>query len=148
VFLGASHFARRLPEDGSWLAWDKSEGGTGPKDTFVDCEFAWCSVPGIKRNILHHLYKGVACRKAGEDNGRRLHAQQKPVRLMRWCIRLLGLPLDAVILDPYMGVGTTIVAALREGYRAIGIEVDPGYCELARRRQAHEIQDPSPDAEP
>ena len=47
---------------------------------------------------------------------------------------LMGLPPDSLILDPYMGVGSTIIAALDEGHRAIGIEIDRGYCEVARRR--------------
>jgi hypothetical protein len=46
----------------------------------------------------------------------------------------MGLPPDSLILDPYMGVGSTIVAALDEGRRAIGIEIARGYCEVARRR--------------
>jgi DNA modification methylase len=148
LFLGASHFARRLPEGGSWLVWDKTEGGKGPKDTFVDAEFAWCSIPGIKRNILHHLGKGVCSRKQGEDNVRRYHPTQKPIGLMRWCIRLMGLPPDSLVLDPYMGGGSTIIAALLEGHRAIGIEIDPNYCEIARHRLAKEAQDPSPGARP
>ena len=53
---------------------------------------------------------------------------------MRWCIRLMGLPPNSLILDPYMGSGTTLIAALAEGHRAIGVEIDPRYCAIARRR--------------
>jgi DNA modification methylase len=125
LFLGANHFHKRLPHGGSWLCWDKTEGGKGPKDSFVDGEFAWCSVEGIKRNVIPHLCKGVCARKRGEDNGRRSIPTQKPIGSMRRLIDLMGLPEGSLILDPYMGVGSTIIAALELGHRAIGIEIDP-----------------------
>jgi site-specific DNA-methyltransferase (adenine-specific)/modification methylase len=136
LFWGAHHFAERLPR-GSWLAWDKAP-NCGPDDNFADCDFAWCSMPGIKRNIFRYSWKGMACAKIDENNGRgqviRLHPTQKPIALMRWCVRLLGLPPGSTILDPYMGSGSTLIAALAEGHRAIGIEIDPRYCAIARRR--------------
>jgi DNA modification methylase len=116
------------------LCWDKTEGGKGPKDSFVDGEFAWCSIGGIKRNIIPCLYKGVVCRKRGEDNGRRYTPLQKPIDLMRQCIDLMGLAPGALILDPYMGGGATIIAALELGYRAIGIEIVPSYYQIACNR--------------
>jgi site-specific DNA-methyltransferase (adenine-specific)/modification methylase len=136
LFWGATHFANKLPGYGSWLVWDKTEGGHGPRDSFVDAEFAWCSIPGLERNIFPYLWKGVACRKTGERNGQRFHPAQKPIALMRWCIRLLDLPPGSLILDPYMGAGSTVIAALLEGHRAIGVEIDPRHCETARRRMA------------
>lgn len=51
-------------------------------------------------------------------------------------MRLLGVPPDGVILDPFCGSGTTGVAALQEGMRFIGIEREAQYCEIARRRIA------------
>ncbi|MCJ8355314.1 DNA-methyltransferase [Novacetimonas hansenii] len=61
------------------------------------------------------------------------HPGTFPVSLPQMCIRLHGRP-DAVVLDPFMGTGTTIVAALREGARGIGIDLDSGYVEIARER--------------
>lgn len=55
---------------------------------------------------------------------------------MRWCIRKLNLAPGSVILDPYMGSGGTGVAALQEGMRFIGVEIQPAYFEAARRRLA------------
>jgi hypothetical protein len=137
LFWGALNYVDHLPDfgkGGSWLHWDKTEGGLGPADSFADVESAWCSIPGITRNGFAYLWKGVSCRKKGEDNGRRYHPAQKPVELMRWCIRLMGLPPGSLILDPYAGSGTTILAALAEGYNAIGIEIDADHCVIARRR--------------
>ena len=65
------------------------------------------------------------------------HPGTFPVELPQWCIRLHGA--DApVVLDPFMGTGTTLVAAQREGARGIGIDIDPHYVAIARERLAAE----------
>jgi site-specific DNA-methyltransferase (adenine-specific) len=56
-----------------------------------------------------------------------------PVDLPRWCIRLHGKP-GAVVLDPFCGAGTTLVAALEEGCTGIGIEIDADYVATAEAR--------------
>ena len=66
------------------------------------------------------------------------HPGTFPVDLPRWCIRLHGVA-DAVVLDPFAGTGTTIVAAEIEGARGIGIEVDPAYVAVARARIADQM---------
>ncbi len=58
----------------------------------------------------------------------------KPISLMRWCINHFKLPAGSLILDPYMGSGTTGVAAVTMGHRFIGIEIDPDYFTIACRR--------------
>jgi len=63
------------------------------------------------------------------------HPGTFPIDLPRWCIRLHGRH-PAVVLDPFMGTGTTMVAAALEGADAIGIEIDPSYFEIATRRLA------------
>ena len=133
LFWGANH-CRKVPAGGSWLVWDKSPGGIGPDVSFADAEIAWTSKPGIKRNVCRYLWMGIACVKAGENNGKRDHPTQKPLGLMRWCISLLDLPVGATILDPYMGSGSTGVAAAQLGYNFIGIEIDPTYFAMAERR--------------
>ena len=61
------------------------------------------------------------------------HPSTFPLALPRWCIRLHGKP-DPVVLDPFMGTGTSLLAAAAEGGRGIGIEVDPAYLAVARER--------------
>ncbi len=61
------------------------------------------------------------------------HPGTFPVDLPRWCIRLHGQD-RPVVLDPFLGTGTTLVAAEREGAKGIGIELDPAYLEIARAR--------------
>jgi site-specific DNA-methyltransferase (adenine-specific) len=69
------------------------------------------------------------------------HPGTFPVDLPRWCIRLHG-QVGAVVLDPFLGSGTTLIAAQREGARGIGIELDPVYAEVARTRLRAEISPP------
>ena len=68
------------------------------------------------------------------------HPSTFPEELPRWCIRLHGRPAP-VVLDPFMGTGTTLVAAAREGGQGIGIELDPNYLDTARARLEETEQD-------
>ena len=68
---------------------------------------------------------------------RNFHPTVKPVELMRWLCRLVTPP-GGLVLDPFCGSGSTGIAALREGFAFIGIEREPDYCELARRRIAED----------
>ena len=61
------------------------------------------------------------------------HPTVKPTELMRYLCRLVTPP-GGVVLDPFMGSGSTGKAAKAEGFGFIGIELDPGYCEIARGR--------------
>ena len=66
------------------------------------------------------------------NNQKRVHPTQKPIALMSWCIEQVGNP--QTILDPFMGSGTTGVAAIQMGRKFIGIELDPTYFDIACER--------------
>ena len=68
------------------------------------------------------------------------HPTVKPLKLMEYLIKLIMPPKDGILLDPFAGSGTTILAAHRLGMKAIGIEKQPEYCEIANARLAHHIQ--------
>jgi site-specific DNA-methyltransferase (adenine-specific) len=70
----------------------------------------------------------------GEGN---THPTVKPGDLMRYLIRLVTPP-GGTVLDPFMGSGSTLLAANREGFNAIGVELNPEYAEMARRRLYHD----------
>jgi site-specific DNA-methyltransferase (adenine-specific) len=131
VLWGANHYAERLPSSKRWLVWDKRDGVAS--DNQSDCELAWCNVGGSVR-IHRQLWRGVA--RAGAENiaiaGDKLHPHQKPVALMQWCIEQIGLP--QTVCDPFMGSGTTGVAAVKLGRKFIGIEIEPKYFDIACRR--------------
>lgn len=63
------------------------------------------------------------------------HPTTKPTDLMRWLCRLVT-PVSGIVLDPFMGSGSTGVAALAEGFRFVGIEREADYIEIARARTA------------
>jgi site-specific DNA-methyltransferase (adenine-specific) len=131
VLWGANHFCDQLPRGHRWLTWDKLDDKT-PVPGTSDVEYAWTSAKGPSRTFTH-LWRGIM--RAGEENvalGGKLHPHQKPVELMKWCIRLQ--PAAEVIADPYMGSASTGVAALRCGLQFIGCEVDPQHFETACRR--------------
>ena len=72
------------------------------------------------------------------DHVKNYHPTVKPVQLMRWLVRLVSPPaLDGVppvVLDPFLGSGTTGIAAMAEGVRFIGIERNPEYMDIAQAR--------------
>lgn len=133
LLWGADHFRRRLPEGGRFLAWNKLGHHTEGWDSFSDVEFAWHSQPGASR-IFSLMWKGL-CQGAGIDKGTKRHqATQKPIALMDWSIQQANLVEDQVVVDPYMGSGTTGVSAVRLGHRFIGIEVVAKHFWRARER--------------
>lgn len=73
---------------------------------------------------------------AGRTNGsRNHHPTVKPLALLQYLCRLIT-PLNGIILDPFAGSGSTGLAATREGFNSVLIEIDRGYCEIARARNS------------
>jgi site-specific DNA-methyltransferase (adenine-specific) len=81
------------------------------------------------------LYRESAIREHRDEEAVG-HPYQKPESVMRW---LVGKTRVDVILDPFMGSGTTLVAAKSLGRRAIGIEIEERYCEIAAQRCSQEV---------
>jgi site-specific DNA-methyltransferase (adenine-specific)/modification methylase len=134
VLFGANHYAERLPASSSWIVWDKRDGLTSRRgDAFNDngdAELVWTNLGGPVRTYSH---RWLGMLKDSERTDRRVHPTQKPVALM---VRIIDWHTDvgAMILDPYMGSGPVLAAAYHLGRRAIGIEIDERYCEIAARR--------------
>jgi site-specific DNA-methyltransferase (adenine-specific) len=98
--------------------------------TFADAELAfWSKGAGVY--IHKHTWQGMIGDKSGTPR-KRLHPNEKPVGLMRWCLQLM--PSSKTVLDVCMGSGTTLVAAKLEGRKAVGIEINRKYCEAAASR--------------
>ena len=122
IIFGGNFFEGLGPTS-CWLVWDKLNTGD-----FADCELAWTNLPKAVRRI-RHLWNGMI--RAGHEE--RFHPTQKPLGVMRWCIEQLPADCNS-ILDPYMGSGTTGVAAIQAGKKFMGIEREPAYFDIACRR--------------
>ena len=73
-----------------------------------------------------------------KKGGVKVHPTQKPEALMRWCLSFPWTQ-HTEILDPYMGSGPTLRAAKDLGRKAIGIEIEERYCEIAAERCRQEV---------
>lgn len=132
ILWGANYYADKLPPKSGWLVWDKERSDELDQAT---CELAWSNfVKGVRR--FRYLWDGF--RRKGSESF--LHPTQKPVALMQWCLRLRWTP-PGTVLDPYMGSGPVLIAAKLDGRRAIGIEIEERYCEIAARRLAQGVFD-------
>jgi DNA modification methylase len=121
IFGGNYYF---LPPSKCWLVWDKETNGN-----LADCELAWTNLPKAVRRI-RYLWNGFARANGELRDG---HPTQKPLGVMRWAISQLP-ETEQPILDPFMGSGTTGVAAVQMGRKFIGIEREPSYFATACKR--------------
>lgn len=111
----------QLPSSRGWLVWDKIV----RKFSSGHAELAWTT---LDQPVRAFSYANGSLANEGKE-----HPTQKPLPLMEWCLGFL--PNDCVIiLDPFMGSGTTGVAAVKLGRKFIGIEIDQGYFDIACRR--------------
>jgi DNA modification methylase len=135
IIWGGNYFTDTLPPSGKWLSWDK-----GQTDfSLADFELAWCSFDGAARRIL--LSRSVAMQDGKE------HPTQKPLEVMRWCLQRLPKGCRT-ILDPFMGSGTTGVAAVNMGFQFTGIEKVTKFFDVSCRRIQVAINTPSLFVEP
>jgi site-specific DNA-methyltransferase (adenine-specific) len=123
ILWGANCYSNRLPK-GRWIVWDKRF-DSGKSFFASDAEVAWMN-GGHGVRIYQQKWQGC-CRSDPF-----LHPTQKPVKLMEFCIGLSNT--SGLILDPFMGSGTTLVAARNLNRKAIGIEIEEKYCEIAAKR--------------
>lgn len=123
IIWGGNYFADLLPPKGKWLVWDK-----GQRINQSDGELAWTTYDGALRIITLNRIELML------DNAD--HPTQKPLKLMTWCITQTE---AQTILDPFLGSGTTAVAAKILGRKCIGIEIEEKYCEIAVKRLAQSV---------
>ena len=125
IIWGGNYFADVLPARMKWLVWDK-----GQRINQSDGELAYTSFDGALRIFTLNR---VALMQDGAE-----HPTQKPLALIRWCIEQAGEGVTT-ILDPFAGSGTTGRAAKDLGRKAVLIEREEKYCEIAARRMGQEV---------
>jgi DNA modification methylase len=118
IIWGGNYYP--LPPKRGWLIWDKIVRSFSSGHV----EMAWTTLEQPTR-AFNYAHGELA------SEGK-YHPTQKPLPLMRWCLGFM--PNACTILDPFMGSGTTGVAAIQLGRKFIGVELDPGYFDIACRR--------------
>ena len=103
------------------------DAGRGNVPSIEDIKTAWKEYRHSKRKGDPPKWSLICCT-------RNPHPTVKPLEMLRYLCRLTATPTGGVILDPFAGSGSTLVAAIEEGRQAVGIEIDEQYCEIAARR--------------
>jgi len=128
VFLwGADYYSEHLPNknDGSWMVWDKRVDESKVKMFGSGFEMCW-SLNKHQRRIIRKMWAGFM----GDVEARnRLHPTQKPTELIKyffdeWCNGL------DIVLDLFLGSGSTLIACQKTGRKCYGMEIDPQYCDV------------------
>ncbi len=130
------------------LIWDKSSMSAG------DLTIPWGKSHepiwfGVKRytgkrsektgQLAARLRKGTVLRVSRSGETSRTHPTQKPIALLTQLIEM-STGQNEIVFDPFMGTGSTCIAAILEGRRTIGIEIEPKYCEEAIKRVKQAIE--------
>jgi len=126
IWWGANYYSDVLPGVSSWAVWDKDHHGM----TFADAELAYVSMGGPVR-VFRHAWSGN--HRASERDTVRQHPTQKPVALYVWIFETWGESFH-LIADPFLGSGTTLIAAEQLGRRCFGMEISPQYCDVIVER--------------
>jgi DNA modification methylase len=123
IIWGGQYY--QLPVNRGWLVWYKRDSAT----SMSDAELAWTNLD-INTHVFDYPIAAVNAERVG-------HPTQKPIALMAWCIQ--HSKTTGLILDPFMGSGTTLVAAKKLNRYSIGIEISEKYCEIAAKRLMQEV---------
>ena len=134
ILWGANNYASKLPDSRGWLVWDKRV--VDVTNDFSDCDMAWTN-RNHSIKIFRHRWCGIY--RDSQNGERSLHPTEKPVSLMAWCMNMY--PNCQLILDPFLGSGTTAYCAKDLNRKCIGIEIEEKYCEIAAKRCSQGVFD-------
>lgn len=130
IIFGANYFCDMLPPSSGWIYWDK-KGDIAFQNPFADGELIFTS---FKKPIKRMIFRQQGFITDSKD--KRYHPTQKPSELVGDLIEQFSKP-DDTICDPFMGSGTTGLAAVKVGKRNfIGFELDSEYFDIAKSRIA------------
>ena len=127
IVFGANYFSDMLPPSNHWIFWDK-KGDIKFQNPFADGEYLFTTFNRPARRIVFKQQGFIT-----DSKDIRVHPTQKPTELLKLLIDDYS-DEGALIFDPFMGSGSTGVAAVQAGRSFIGCEIDDKYFELAKRR--------------
>ena len=127
IIFGGNYYTDYLPPSSCWIVWDKVNG----ENDFADCEIAWCSHKSAVR-LFRYMWNGMLQGNM-KHREKRIHPTQKPLPLIEWLLNKYTKEGD-LILDPFMGSGTTAVACHKLKRHYICFELDKEYFNLASER--------------
>ena len=129
VWWGANYYCHSLPQSNNWLVWDKRVEDK-MRNTNSDCELAYVIDGHSSVRIFRHLWNGLL--KASEKQERRVHPTQKPIELAIYCFR--EYEMGNIIVDLFLGSGSTLIAAEKLNRKCYGMELDEKYCDVIIER--------------
>ena len=131
ILWGGNYYTDFCPPTSCWLIWDKR--GNIPSNNFADCEIAWSNMKSPSR-IYKQIWSGLLREGDRKTEGlKRCHPTQKPVGLAIWCFENYSKRED-IILDLFLGSGSTLIACEKTGRVCYGMEIDPVYCDVIVQR--------------
>ena len=135
---GGDYYAERIPlkNEGSFVCWDKMNGGEGVNDKYdkmfgSNFELCW-SRQKHKRALVRVLWKGIFGMGKGDEK-KRIHPTQKPVELVTWFFTHFSAE-ESLVVDLFLGSGSTLIAAEKTGRICYGMEISPAYVDVVLKR--------------
>lgn len=127
IIFGGNYFAHLLPPSKCWIFWDK-KGDIAFQNPFADGELIYTTFTKPVKKVVFKQQGFIT-----DSKDERFHPTQKPSELVQLIIEQYSDPGD-IILDPFLGSGTTAIAAVNTHRHYIGFELDPGYFDIACKR--------------
>lgn len=128
IIFGGNYFTDKLPKSKCWLCWNKLI----PKNfTKSQIELCWTNLTSYSR-IYDVIWNGMIRDRSSGDE-KRYHPTQKPIKLFKMILKDFSNPND-IVLDPFLGSGTTLRACKETGRIGLGFEISTEYEKIIRRR--------------
>jgi DNA modification methylase len=126
IWWGANYYSSVLPDSECWLVWDKNNGESDQ----TDCELAWANFRSVVRQFTQ-----------ASEKTNRVHPTQKPVTLMGWILKRFRHTAE-IVFDPFLGSGSTLIAAEKAKCKCVGMELDPRFVDVIVQRYVDYVDNP------